>query len=312
MSIDFSGLPQPEPSGLTGFGQNAIVRDSEHRSDECLAEAIAEPTCRAFLFCPDKVVIEHGATPRALFRLEEAVTLGANLHSAVLLGRQDGEARLAVPIGIAADELAEPLKAHDFRSLLYGGLAADDEASAIAQGGSLIHWHSVNRHCGRCGERSIAALGGYRRDCVQCGLNIFPRTDPVVIMLAVRGEACLLGRSKNFPPGWYSTLAGFVEPGETIEAAVRRETFEESGIRIGRVKYHASQPWPFPQSLMIGAFGEALNEEVLIDDAELDDCRWFSRDELRSMVEDRHPQGLRCPPRRAIAWTLISQWMEGR
>ncbi len=139
----------------------------------------------------------------------------------------------------------------------------------------------------------------------------FPRTDPVVIMLAVRDGRCLLGRSPHFPPGWYSTLAGFVEPGETIEDAVRRETFEESGIRIGRVRYHASQPWPFPYSLMIGCHCEALDDTIAFDGSELEDCRWFSRDEVALMLREEHPDGVKCPPSKAIASFLIRAWAEG-
>ena len=131
--------------------------------------------------------------------------------------------------------------------------------------------------------------GGYKRHCPTCGTEHFPRTDPVAIMLTVTREKCLLGRGRHFAPGMYSALAGFIEPGETIEAAVRRETLEEAGIRLGRVVYHASQPWPFPYSLMIGCFGEPLNEDIQADLNELEDCRWFFRDEVRLMLARTHP-----------------------
>ncbi|MEC9342651.1 MAG: NAD(+) diphosphatase, partial [Pseudomonadota bacterium] len=211
---------------------------------------------------------------------------------------------------IEAEALDAGHESLDFRAVLYKRQAGQGDMAAIAHGGAMLHWHRMNRFCGKCGQESRSAIGGYRRDCAQCGSTIFPRTDPVVIMLAVDGDRCLLGRSPHFQPGWYSTLAGFVEPGETIEDAVRRETFEESGIRIGRVRYHASQPWPFPHSLMIGAFGEALSREIVIDD-ELEDCRWFTRDEVRQMIAGDHPEGLRSPPRKAIAYTLISAWALG-
>ena len=126
--------------------------------------------------------------------------------------------------------------------------------------------------------------GGYKRLCPACGTEHFPRTDPVAIMLTVTRERCLLGRGRHFAPGMYSALAGFIEPGETIEDAVRRETLEEAGIRLGRVVYHASQPWPFPYSLMIGCFGEALNDDISADANELEDCRWFARDEVLAML----------------------------
>jgi NAD+ diphosphatase len=154
------------------------------------------------------------------------------------------------------------------------------------------------------------SMGGYRRDCPACGAEHFPRTDPVVIMLAIDGERCLLGRQARFAAGMYSCLAGFVEPGETIEDAVRRETGEEAGIRIGRVGYHSSQPWPFPASLMIGCHAEAITTEVVPDEAELEDCRWFERDEVRTMLAGTHPGGLKTPPPIAIAYRLIRAWAE--
>ena len=153
-------------------------------------------------------------------------------------------------------------------------------------------------------------IGGYKRACPSSGAEPFPRTDPVAIMLAVTPDHCLMGRSPHFAPGMYSCLAGFIEPGETIEAAARRETLEESGIRLGRVVYHASQPWPFPYTLMIGCFGEALNDDIVFDGRELEDCRWFGRDEVRAMVAGTHKDGLIIPPPGAIASHLIRFWAE--
>ncbi|GIL01236.1 MAG: NADH pyrophosphatase [Alphaproteobacteria bacterium] len=308
MSIDFSTLPFPEPSARTGFAGNRIVRASEYRSEESLPQALADPACRCYLFVPGKAVFRHGETTQLLHTLAEAKALSGRIEEALLLGHDGAEPRLAVPLDGEADALGEPYKAHDYRSLLYGGHAGEADAAAIAQAGSLLHWHATNRFCGKCGSPSRMAIGGYRRDCTACGHQVFPRTDPAVIMLAVSGEKCLLGRGRHFPPGWYSTLAGFVEPGETIEEAVRRETFEESGIRVGRVRYHGSQPWPFPHSLMIGAHGEALNDDIHRDEAELEDCRWFGRDEVLAMLANTHPQGLRSPPSKAIAHSLISAW----
>jgi NAD+ diphosphatase len=157
---------------------------------------------------------------------------------------------------------------------------------------------------------SLPVRGGGGRVCQNCGAEHFPRVDPVVIMLAVQGERCLLGRQPRFAPGMYSALAGFLEPGETIEEAVRRETKEEAGIHIGRVRYHSSQAWPFPSSLMIGCHAEAISTEVVRDAAELEDCRWFERDEVRLMLAGAHPQGLVTPPRMAIAHQLIRGFAE--
>ena len=139
----------------------------------------------------------------------------------------------------------------------------------------------------------------------------FPRTDPVVIMLAVDGDDCLLGRQPRFPKGMYSALAGFVEPGETIEAAVRREILEEAGVACGAVRYFASQPWPFPSSLMIGCFAEARSRAIAIDRTELEDARWFSREETLALLEKRHPDGLAAPIPMAIAHHLMKRWASG-
>ena len=180
----------------------------------------------------------------------------------------------------------------------------------MAQGAALLAWHASHGFCGKCGSATEMRSGGYKRHCPSCGTEHFPRTDPVAIMLTVTPDRCLLGRGKHFPPGMYSALAGFIEPGETIEAAVRRETLEEAGIRLGRVVYHASQPWPFPYSLMIGCFGEALNEDISPDMTELEDVRWFTRDDVFAAMAREHPDGIFIPPNGAIAHHLIRYWAE--
>jgi NAD+ diphosphatase len=144
-----------------------------------------------------------------------------------------------------------------------------------------------------------------------CGTHHFPRTDPVSIMLVARGDECLLGRQRRFPAGSYSCLAGFVSPGETLEDSVRREVLEEAGIAVGRVSYALSQPWPFPSSLMIGCVAEALTREITLDEEELEDARWFGRDEVASMLDRRHPTGLITPPPMAIAHHLLRLWLAG-
>jgi len=152
--------------------------------------------------------------------------------------------------------------------------------------------------------------GGTSRTCPSCNIETFPRVDPVVIMLAIEGDRCLLGRQARFAPGMFSALAGFLEPGETIEEAVRREVMEESGVRVGRVAYHSSQPWPFPHSLMIGCHAEALSTEIDRDAEELEDCRWFDREEVRLMLAGTHPEGLNAPFPMAIAHHLIKAFAE--
>jgi NAD+ diphosphatase len=175
----------------------------------------------------------------------------------------------------------------------------------------MLHWHARHRYCSNCGAATRSVDGGWRRDCPQCQAQHFPRTDPVAIMLAVDGERCLLGRSYRFVPNMWSCLAGFVEPGEAIEDAVRRETREETGIECGRVSYFRSQPWPFPTSLMIGCHARALSRDITVDHGELEDARWFDRDEVAAMIQGRHPQGLTTPPTVAIAYHIIRAWLEG-
>ena len=202
----------------------------------------------------------------------------------------------------------EDLKLIDLRSIAIGGLVPQDQTAMLAAAKALMNWHARHRFCSNCGSPTDVAVAGWRRDCPLCKAIHFPRTDPVVIMLAVDGDACLLGRQPRFPKGMYSALAGFVEPGETIEAAVRREIHEEAAVTCGAVQYFASQPWPFPASLMIGCFAEAASRGLKVDKVELEDARWFSRDETIALVERRHPDGLTAPIPMAIAHHLLKQW----
>lgn len=311
MKIEFDTLPNPEPSSLVGFSQNALVRDSENRSEESLPDALETGSSKYFLFVGNRVLLKKTKKTKILFEKEDTGPFNPIFEKSVLLGDASEGARIAVPCSFDPETLEEPWTTYDLRSLLYSGSVNDKDAGAIAQAGSMLHWHSMNQYCGRCGAASEMRIGGYRRDCPNCGSKIFPRTDPVVIMLPIQGERCVMGRSPHFPPGWYSTLAGFVEPGETIEDAVRRETFEESGITVGRVHYHASQPWPFPHSLMIGIHCEAVSDEINFDGNELEDCRWFTREDVRLMTKEQHPDGFICPPNKAISTALIQFWANG-
>src|SRR5690606_22572359 len=198
----------------------------------------------------------------AYHSVEEARRLEARLDHAVLLGMSAEGPVIMEPAGLDAEQLPDGLKAIDHRSIYVQDLFGPETMGELAQGAALLAWHANHRFCGRCGAATEPRIGGYKRSCTACAAEQFPRTDPVAIMLAVTEDRCLLGRSPHFAPKTYSALAGFIEPGETIEAAVRREVLEESSIRLGRVVYHASQPWPFPYSLMIGCFGEAISEEI--------------------------------------------------
>jgi NAD+ diphosphatase len=190
------------------------------------------------------------------------------------------------------------------------GVVPPDQLSAIAMAKSMVSWHQRHGYCANCGTRTAMKDGGWKRECPNCKAEHFPRTDPVVIMLVTSDDKCLLGRQKQFPPGMWSCLAGFVEAAETIEDAVRREIFEESGIRCTDVNYYMTQPWPYPSSLMIGCTARATNEDIVVDRAELEDARWFDRAEAALMLKRQHPDGLAGPHPFAIAHHLVGRWLQ--
>ena len=203
------------------------------------------------------------------------------------------------------------------RSVMFGELRAvmatlsPRQAELAAMARAVLEWHRSHGFCARCGAQSEMVQAGWQRSCPECKAQHFPRTDPVVIMLITRGNRLLLGRGPTWPEGMYSLLAGFIEPGESIEAAVRREVFEESGVVVGEVGYLASQPWPFPASLMIGCRGEALTEAITLDPAELQDARWVSREELVQAFAGSHM--LIKPSRKgSIAQFLMTHWLADR
>jgi NAD+ diphosphatase len=186
------------------------------------------------------------------------------------------------------------------------------DAAIIAQAKAMIDWHQRHGFCPRCGAPTQLVDAGYRRLCGQCHAEHFPRVDPVVIMLATHGEACLVGRGKQFPTGMFSALAGFIEPGETIEEAVQRELMEEASLKVRDVTYYATQPWPFPSSLMIGCFARAENRDAKADENELAEVRWLERDHVRELIKGKEVRGVRVPPPIAIAHHLIRTWaLEG-
>lgn len=312
MSFRLFDAPADEPSRAMGFAGNRVERRSEHRSDDDAQAALADSAARLLVIRAGRLHLaqRQDGSFDPWFTTEASRAFDPAFPEAVLLGWHNDAPMLAVPGGLDPEALPEGVKAIEYRSVLVQGLIDAADLGALAQGAALLAWHISHRFCGRCGGATEMRAGGYKRVCLACSAEHFPRTDPVAIMLAVSGHKCLLGRGAHFAPGVFSSLAGFIEPGETIEDAVRRETYEEAGIRLGRVVYHASQPWPFPYSLMIGCFGEALNEEVVADAGELEACRWFPRQEVWAMIESRHPDGLKVPPPTAIAHHLIKAWAE--
>lgn len=181
-------------------------------------------------------------------------------------------------------------------------------AELVATAKAILGWHETHGFCAYCGAKTMIGMAGWQRDCPACDRHHFPRTDPVVIMLITHGNSVLMGRSPHWPEGMYSLLAGFVEPGEPIEAAVRREVFEEAGVRVGRVEYLSSQPWPFPSSLMFGCRGHAESREITIDPEEIEDARWVTREHMMDAFAGRHPE-IKPARKGAIARFLIENWL---
>ncbi len=246
----------------------------------------------------------------------------------VYLGQDDGEDYFAVDVSSwEPEDMPETLgafldqseqhhpelpDAHAFAELRAVMASLDPRTAELtATAKAILGWHQTHRFCARCGSDSAPSMGGWQRDCPACGGRHFPRTDPVVIMLITHGNDLLVGRAPVWPEGMYSLLAGFVEPGEAIEAAVRREVFEEVGVDVGEVEYLASQPWPYPSSLMIGCRGQALSRELRIDPVEIENALWVPREEMVQAIEGKHP-ALKPARKGAIAHFLINHWLKDR
>jgi NAD+ diphosphatase len=308
--------PRPDlgPKPRLGYTASLIERVAERRADAAVIAALErDPRARAYAIGGELVALKKtdaGLDPQ--FTPAEARALGPTAET-VFLGLLDGAARFAIGLErstVEALKAREDFVVTDLRSIAIQGLVEVDHLPPIAEGKALLHWHARHRFCSNCGAASNLVEAGWRRDCPACRGQHFPRTDPVVIMLPIAGERCVLGRSHRFQAAMWSCLAGFIEPGEAFEDAVRRETHEEVGITCGRVSYFRSQPWPFPTSLMIGCHAEALSSDIVIDRAELADARWFDRKEVALMLLRQHPQGLATPPSVAIAYHIIRAWVE--
>ena len=232
----------------------------------------------------------------------------------IFLGLDGEQAVFALDVSEASEstttELLGPL-GYFCEARTASQMVSYESAAMIAQAKALIDWHQRHGFCPKCGEPTQILDAGYRRLCGKCKAEHFPRVDPVVIMLATFDEVCLIGRGKQFPATMYSALAGFVEPGETIEEAVRRELMEEASLKVGEVTYYATQPWPFPSSLMIGCFAKAANLEAKADGIELAEVRWLERDRARELIAGGEIGGVRVPPPIAIAHHLIRAWALG-
>jgi NAD+ diphosphatase len=305
----------PTPPHAIGFTLDPLDRMSERRDDEAFVAGLRDDPATRFLLFIDNVPLfkrDDGHDP--LFDALEAAQLGKPLQS-VLLGRDThGHALFALTIDTAPERIAldaRPVEAIELRPVAMQGLVSPFLISALGEARSMLDWHRRHRFCANCGTPTGDAGAGWRRVCSNCHAQHFPRVDPVVIMLVADGDRCLLGRQKQFAPGMYSALAGFVEPGETFEHAVYREVLEEAGIRCTDIRYFASQPWPFPSSLMIGCFARAVETDLTVDLNELEDARWFARDEVVAMLDGTHSDGLSAPKGFAIAHHLLTAFAFG-
>jgi NAD+ diphosphatase len=302
------------PLGKPAFVSDILDRAAYLRSDDARLMALeSHRDTRAYVVYRDSLVLKQEADgPRALLSIDEALKFGAN-PGTIFLGLRGGAAVFGMGISAPAVENLLPrndVAVSELRGMAMQGVVPPDQLSAIAVAKSLVNWHQRHGYCANCGTRTAMKEGGWKRDCPNCKAEHFPRTDPVVIMLVTSGDKVLLGRQKQFLPGMYSCLAGFVEAAETIEDAVRREIFEESGIRCTDVNYYMTQPWPYPSSLMIGCTARAINEDIVIDRAELEDARWFERAEAMLMLKRQHPDGLAGPHPFAIAHHLVGRWLQ--
>jgi len=304
-------------------------REAELRGDaDAIAALIADPVTRVLPLWRGRPLVAGEARGHAGWVATDHAILEHARPDWIFLGRHDGVARFAADVSswlpASIDEAAmagflDPVEYHhpsvpedhvfvELRALMTCLSPADAAMASTAR--ALTNWHRSHRFCSACGQPSVIAQSGWQRRCPSCDAPHFPRTDPVVIMLVLRGNKVLLGRSPGWPEGMYSALAGFVEPGESLEAAVRREVHEETGVAVGAVRYVAGQPWAWPNSLMLGFVAEAESEVITLDPVELEDAIWLTREEMVDVVAGLHPT-IRRPRPGAIAYELIQRWLSG-
>lgn len=308
------------------FGGSGLERAAHHRADPEKLETL-RTSGKAIALWRGKPLFDY--ENKALMRLApDHDVLSEAVESPIFIGiEEDGTAIFAYDISPWEDPAQDAAAMANFldpsqnrypgfsdaqvftelRGIMAKMTPRDAELAATARG--VFEWHRNHPCCAKCGARSTIAMAGWQRDCESCGAHHFPRTDPVVIVLATKGNSVLMGRSPGWPDGMYSLLAGFMEPGETMEAAARREVFEESGIRLGKVRYLSSQPWAFPASLMIGCAGEAENGDITIDPKEIEDARWFTREEVFAATHGENP-ALKPARKGSIAHFLIHNWLK--
>lgn len=313
------------------FGGSGLDRAAHIRGDaDALAGLVADPNAKCLLIWRGKPLVEGEASDRlGLIPVSHALVEngpGGVADGLIFLGLSDGVPVFAADIsnwepdgqdlsevGGFVDgseqqhpDLPDRFVFAELRRIMTWLSPRDAELAATAK--AVIGWHETHKFCARCGAASAMTQAGWQRSCPTCSGQHFPRTDPVVIMLITHGDSVLMGRSPGWPEGMYSLLAGFVEPGETLEAAVRREVFEEAGVPVGAVTYLSSQPWPFPASLMFGCAGQALSRDISIDPVEIEDAMWVSKSEMMQAFAGEHPV-LKPARKGAIAHFLLQNWL---
>jgi NAD+ diphosphatase len=297
------------------YASNGLDRVSHLRGDAAwLAQRLADPASRVQPVWRSRNFVIHGERPAAGWlpaaALADHIDAGATV---ALLGIVAGVAHFTVDLSAVEDPMRLPTLADlgEFQDLRrVGPLLGHSEGGMLAYARGILHWHSRHGFCGVCGSPTVAVQAGHQRRCTNpdCNASHFPRTDPAVIMLVHRGDRCLLGRQPQFAPGMHSTLAGFVEPGESLEDAVAREVQEETGILVDEVRYHSSQPWPFPASIMLGFHARAVTDEMRVDTDELESAAWFDRDWILNHPAD---DTFRLPRPDSIARRLVEEWLKG-
>lgn len=303
-------LARSARNGLVGHG---LDRLAERRCDAAWVRAeIARPRAGLLLVCGTRQPFTGEDAPRPLVvRGDRGAALLECAQSVSLLGRGAGS-RTWFALGLAeeaADRVPREGGARLRQLREVAPLLERGEGALLAYARAMAWWHRRHRHCGGCGAPTRSEHAGFLRTCSApgCGARAFPRTDPAVIVLITNGDRCLLGRQNGWPAGVYSTLAGFVEPGETIEETVLREMREEAGVRVSDLRYRSSQPWPFPSSLMLGFRAATADEDIAVERDELEDARWFTRTQIREGLERG---GLRLPFHLSIAYRLVEEWYD--
>ena len=305
----------PLTAFMNVFAGNPLDRASDRRRDESwIAEQLAAPDSLGIALWNGKPFVEDakgGGAQIAYLSADMAREMSGGGEKLLFMGLWKDVAVFAVDIDGSADPADGPLEGlgrfDDLRAISM--TLPPTDAAILATAKQMFEWRRRHRHCATCGEPSVVAEAGWKRVCPSCKAEHFPRTDPVVIMLPVKGEKCLLGRQAAWPKGVFSALAGFLEPGESIEEACARELMEEAALRTASVRYHSTQPWPYPSSLMIGLIAEVENEDATPDQTELDEVRWFTRDEAKLLIAGSLA-GVRAPGAMAIAHQLIRAWAE--